>query len=166
MSTIGEAQHVAGFDIQTMRGRRTYYRGVVPRQLGDGFRHLLQPAKIGEPAVVDSGVGPESHFQSPSRALRRGFGGTCGFQRWRLQRQRRAGNQAIVYRPPPPALEIRALALRLPIALHDRERRRVRLLRHHLQNLCRGPSVVQRLNQRLLDADRAVERPCIAPGFE
>ena len=89
------------------RGGRDQH-GVVPGDLGQRLGQLLQPAVVGEAAVVDGRVRRESHFV-PAR-LRRG----CRRRR-RLRLDRRpsgagvgAGDHAVVERPAPELLEVLA----------------------------------------------------------
>src|SRR5438105_3141796 len=44
---------------QLAGSRRTHEDRVVPRELRDWLRELLQPAVVGEPAVEDGGIGAE-----------------------------------------------------------------------------------------------------------
>ena len=56
--------------------------------------------------------------------------------------------------------------LRGPVALDDLVTAALRLIGEHLQNLDGGARRIQRLDQRLLNGDRAVEGARIAPGFQ
>src|ERR1017187_9934853 len=59
---VGELQHAAVFDAQPVRVAGAHNGGIVPRELGDGLGQFLQPAAVGEAAIVDGGVGAEDHF--------------------------------------------------------------------------------------------------------
>ena len=136
-------------------------------EFGDGLGQFLQPAEIGEAAVVNRGVWTEDDFQLAfqlvfvrRRGQRRAVNGG------RLSGQRRAGYHAIVYRAPPPGFEIAALVLRRPIAFDDVVSARFRRVEEHLQHLVSGAAVVERLDERLLDGDRAIESARVAPAFQ
>ncbi len=64
-AAAGEVQphDVAGGHAQRLRGRRADDGGVIPGQLGDRVGELLQPAVIGEPAVVDLGIAVQDEFE-------------------------------------------------------------------------------------------------------
>ena len=57
------ARVVGGGQAEVMRGARADEDGVIPCEFGDGAGKFLQPAVVGEAAVVDRGVGPEDHFE-------------------------------------------------------------------------------------------------------
>jgi len=64
MALIAELQHLAGVDIQFVRRVGTDHGGVVPGDFGHrGAAFPLQPAVIGEAAIVYRGVGPEDYFE-------------------------------------------------------------------------------------------------------
>ena len=66
---VRQLQQVAGLHAQAVRGGRTEERGVVPGELGDGLGQFLQPAVIGEAAIVNRGVGAEDDFQLAAQFL-------------------------------------------------------------------------------------------------
>ena len=66
---VGQLQHVARLHAQAVRGRRAEDRGVVPGELGDRLGQFLQPAVVGEAAVVNRGVGPEDDFELAAELL-------------------------------------------------------------------------------------------------
>ena len=84
----------------------------------------------------------------------------------RLGGQRRAGYHAIVDRAPPPGFEIGARVLRRPVAFDDFVTAQLRRVQKHLQHLVRGAAVVERLDERLLDGNRAIEGARVAPTFQ
>ena len=152
-----------------VRRRRAHDRGVVPGQLGDGLGQFLQPAVVGEAAVVDRGIGPEDHFQFAASAsgLRGAAVMSLAVNRRRLGGQRRVRHHAIVHRAPPPGFEIRARVLARPVAFDDFVRAACPARRSASAELrLRRAAVVERLDQRLLDGDRAIEGARVAPGFQ
>ena len=66
---VGQLQHVAGLHAEAVRGGGAQDRGVVPGELGDRLGQFLQPAVIGEAAVVDRGVGAEDDFELAAELL-------------------------------------------------------------------------------------------------
>src|SRR5580658_5519639 len=84
----------------------------------------------------------------------------------RLRRQRAIGDQAVVYRPPPPSFEIAAFMLIRPVALDDFLAAAQRHVGKHRQNFVGGTSAIKRLNQRLLQGNGTVESAPIAPRFQ
>ena len=85
-------------------------RGVVPGQLAERLRELLEPAVVREAAVEERRVGPEDGLErrTASAAGRRGEGprdvGDADGER--LRRERRAGDDAVVERLAPERLEV------------------------------------------------------------
>ena len=83
-----------------------------------------------------------------------------------LRRERRAFDPAIVQRLAPEGVEVGAGMLLLPVGLHDFVAAGVGLPGEHRHQLVRALAVVQRRDQRLHDAHRAVVGARVAPGFE
>ena len=84
---LPQLDDVAADERQARGGRRPDQRGVVPGELGERLRQLLQPGVVGEAAVVDARIGPEDDFEPLRRrcaALRR----ACRLHRHRLRRER------------------------------------------------------------------------------
>ena len=61
---VRDLNDVAVADTEPLRGGRRDQRGVVPRQLGDRLGQFLQPAVVGEAAVVDGRVAAEVHLEA------------------------------------------------------------------------------------------------------
>ncbi len=151
-------------------------RGIVPGELGDRLWQFLQPAVIGETPVVDARIGAEDEFK---------IGRGSGF--WRRQTRgseseggtdrgiSRTRNEPIVQRFAPEFFG----------STRFLERREVGGLPHHLRvgaqriiianprlvaecgkHFAGGMRVIQRRDQRLNHAERAVESARISPGFE
>ena len=57
---------------QTFGRCRAEESRVVPGEFGNRVRRLLKPAVVGEPAVPNTGVGTEDHFQPAARRLGQG----------------------------------------------------------------------------------------------
>ncbi len=68
-----QGDDVLGGELQPLGGRRSDQRGVLPGQLGQGLRQLLQPSVVGELAVEDRGIGAEERDQRRV-VVRRGLG--------------------------------------------------------------------------------------------
>ena len=90
-------------------------------------------------------------------ARQREFGGH------RLRRKGRARDESIVQRTIPPALEVRAGVLRLPVALGQLVAGCLVFIGQELDQLALAMSAIKRSNQRLNKAHRAVEGAGIAP---
>src|SRR5207244_2677175 len=94
----------------------------VPGQLRQRLGKLLEPAVVGETAVVNRRVGAENNFQSPQGAANAGSAFPVGLQGYALDRQTRAGDHAIVQGSPPPGFEVaakgREQALAVPEGMH------------------------------------------------
>ena len=83
-----------------------------------------------------------------------------------LRRERRAFDPAIVQRFPPEGVEVGAGMLLLPVGLHDFVSAGIGLPGEHRHQFVRALAVVERRDQRLHDAHRAVIGAGVAPGFE
>ena len=142
--------------------------GIVPGELGDRLGQFLQPAVVGEAAVVDRRVGPENHFQLACRA---------------------AASAAVPRSPRPAAPDVFAgsavsgttpsctacrhqasksapVCCARPVALDDVVRARSGWSVSICSTSCADVPSYSGCNQRLLDRDRAVERARIAPGLQ
>ena len=83
------AHHVAGGQAQARRGARAELQRVVPGELGEGLRQLLQPAEVGVAAVAHRRVGQEHRGErGGGAAARRGRGAGGG-------RRRRGGSAGV-----------------------------------------------------------------------
>ena len=89
-----------------------------------------------------------------------------GLVRDLLRRERGAFNPAIVQRFPPEGVEVGAGMLLLPVGLHDFVAAGIGLSGEHGHQFAGALAVVQRRDQRLHDAHRAVIGAGVAPGFE
>ena len=100
---VPDLDQVAVLDLERLGRVRRDQRGVVPGQLGHRLGHFLQPAVVGEAAVVDGGVAAEVDLGAGHRRRRRRQRrGQVAGQRHRLRRERGAGNEAVV-QPAAPA---------------------------------------------------------------
>ena len=160
---------------QLLEGLQAHVGEVVPAHARDGLGQLLQPGVVGEASVVDRRVGREAHFVGLDARLHR-----REVVNRRLHHQRRllegdlldglccARQNAVMHALAPHGVELRfGREFRLlPVVLHQLEGLggRAVQLRHHLQR--RARIGIQRVNQRLLNRYRAVERPYIAPCLE
>src|ERR1019366_5018345 len=164
---VSELQDAAVFDAQPVRIARADNSGIVPGQFGDGLGQFLQPAAVGEAAIVDGGVGAEDHFHLPGHFFPAElFGDGFAVDGPGLGGERRAFDHAVVNRAAPPGFEIRAFVPVRPIAFDDLVGAGIGRAGERLQNLAGGAAAVERLDERLLDGDGAVEGAGVAPGFQ
>ncbi len=104
---------------EARRGARRDERGVVPRQLRERLRQLLQPGVVREAAVVHARVGAEDDLETLRRLAADCAPALIALQRHRLRRERRVRDQAVVQPPAPRAIESR-------LRRHRRSRQRWR----------------------------------------
>ncbi len=172
-------------DAERLRGARADVGDVVPANLVERLGQLLQPAVVGEAAVVDRRVGVEGDLEPGRLGLGRRRSDRAGGQRHRLRRERAAGNVAVVQHAPPELLEAgevdagrigelaegaarrhgAAVPVRLPEALDDLERG-LGLAGERGDHFVRRTALVERLDQRLAHRHRAVGGAGVAPRLE
>ncbi len=162
---VGDLDQLAAIGVELLGGGGADEGRVIPGELGDGPRHFLQPAVVGEAAVVNRGVGAENQFEARSGFAGGGHG--AGLRRDRLRGQGGIGDQTVVNRTTPRGFEIAAaFVLRGPVALDDVHAAAQRGIAQHREYFGGGASAIQRLDQRLLQGDGSVISAAIAPGFE
>ncbi len=167
-AAVANLDHLLRLHAELRRRRRAEQRRVVPRELGVRLRKFLEPAVVGEPAVVDRRVGAKHDLE----ALARGAdgAGVHGAGGQRLLGCRRAGHEPVVQRLAPELVEGRGVlqaAALLPVGAEDVGARLPRLLGHErADHLVGRPSAVERRDQRLNDGDDAVGRARVAPRFQ
>ena len=150
---------ISGGYAQLLRGYRADHRGVIPGDARDGLGSLLQPARIRELAVANRRIGTKNDFQrvgvAVTQTARRPQNRHAAK---RKSREARAGDHAIVQRRFPYGFESLVLfrPLALPIALNDIVSGPARIASDERKDFVRRMIVVQRRDQRLHDAGRAV----------
>src|SRR5581483_8312623 len=140
-------------------GGRADERDVVPGERGEGAGQLLEPAFVGEAAVVGRRVGAEDQLQAGGG--RRGWlservGGPVRAGRDAARRERGVGDQAVVERGAPEGVEVAAGVAALPERLDQVVAGAVRLVGEGGQQLVGGARLVERGDQRLHDGGGAV----------
>ncbi len=167
-----QVDHVALLEAEARRVGGAEQRGVLPRQLGDGVGQFLQPAVVGQAAVVDLVIGDDVDLE-PRRGLRR-----------RLHRLRRGENRVV---PDGRRLGLEGAPLDeavgdpfLPGQLEERRVGRARgpeiaqlrpggavaFAEERRQHLRLARAGVERRDERLLERDGAVVRARIAPALQ
>src|SRR5262249_50371110 len=98
--------------VQLVFGLGTHIGGIVPSQFAHRFRQLLEPAVVGEAAVVYARVRPEDEFVLPGGYGSRGreaprihLGADAG-----ERGKSRVGNKSVVQRLAPELLKRRVIA--------------------------------------------------------
>ena len=161
-----EFDQVFGFDLHALGHGRTHQHRVVPGELVHRLGQFLQPAVVGELSVVDGGIAAEVDFDGLGVGGRSASGKPAALGADRLRRERSAFHPAIVQRFSPEGVEIGAGVLLLPVGLHDFVAARCRPAGEHGDQFVRALAVVERRDQRLHDAHRAVVGAGIAPGLQ
>ena len=169
-ATLLQCDQIASGQLQLARSGRTDERDIIPGELGHRLRELLQPAVVGETAVVDREVRTEDQLQT---ALGRRGRGELRRRLTRSRRQhldvalRRAarGQESIVQGAAPGRFEVGAQA-RLPCLADEIVRRDVQTTRQGQQHFVHRARVVKRFDERLHDAQRAVEGAGVAPALQ
>ena len=94
---------------QRGRGRGAHEQGVVPGDLGDRVRQLLEPGVVGAGAVFELGARLEHDLQRARARRLRGGGERREGSRLQLEpdaRQRALGQHAVVQHPVPALVEV------------------------------------------------------------
>src|SRR5262249_37558546 len=139
---------------------RTHPRRSVPGELRQRLRQFLQPAVVGEAAVVNMRIATDGELISLDRL------GRCSkimLRLHRLRRELRSSNETIVNGAAPEGLEIGAVELCLPESAHQVVAGNVRLTIQNGQYLVRAVSAVKWRNQRLYDRHGAIRGAGITP---
>src|SRR5439155_11240170 len=109
---------------------------------------LLQPGVVGEPAVPDHRIGAEDDLEPLPAGLpwrgRRRLAREAALHGELLRRGGGPGDDAVMQRPLPELLEIRALALALPVAADDLVAGAHRLLQEGREDLVGRATAVER----------------------
>ena len=141
---------------------------LVPAHLGDRLRNLLEPGVVGKAPVMDRRIGTGDEGQ-PGLA-RRGRGARRIGDRCRISRHRSRGRTgvcevSVVEHLSPRCLETGVAQTSLPGLAHEVVAGGV-LSQQSRDDLRLRLGAVQRFDQRLLEAERAVEGPAVAPALE
>ena len=125
---LGELGHVAARGLLRLHaaesggGLRAHERHVVPGDLAERLRQLLQPAEVGEAPVEDGRIRAERDLE-PVRAAacgRRRGGPGAGLDAQRPGFEGRPRDDAVVERPVPALLEVGLPERALPVGADDR----------------------------------------------
>ena len=162
-----EVDRVVRLDAQRPRGGRAHERRIVPGQLGDRVRRLLQPDVVGEAAVEEAVVGDHVQLEAGSGLEARGLRRRRHRLRPKLRRlggARRSGDEPVgdPFLPPVACVGPR----RPPVLAQLRVRRLVSLAQEGGEHLRLGDAVEERLHQGLHEGDRAVVRARVGPLLE
>src|SRR5207248_3060631 len=129
---------------------------VVPGQLRDRLRQLLQPAVVREAAVEDRRIVSERNFES--------FGWGLGAGGWTRRRhadvpwrERRVRNHAVVQPAAPRGI---VFGIDLPELANEVVARPLRPVAHRGEHFVRALAAVERGDQRLDDRRARVRRKC------
>ena len=138
---------------------------VVPRDLRERPRQLLQPAQVREAAVEDGGVGAERDLEPGRGRGPAGLRPLAGDDLHRLRLEGGAGHDPVVEGAVPALLEVLRAELRLPVGADDVVALRLALAEGG-QDLDLRQRVVERRDQRLDDRGRPVGGAQVAPALE
>src|ERR1035441_4978282 len=138
---------------------RADQNGIVPTEISDRLRGLLEPAVVGPAAVVDQRIATEDdlHRLAVAAVVARRDVPTLGGDA--LRGQCRVGYETIVQRLAPLRFEITTRHLALPVLAHDVVARGLRGTDQGNDEFVFALAVVKRGNQRLHDAVGSVEGP-------
>src|ERR1017187_9905755 len=157
---------VAGRQPLLLGGVRANQNSVVPTEVRDRLRGLLEPAIVGPTAVVDHRVATEDdlHRLAITPVVARLDVPTLGGDA--LRPQRRVGYETIVQRFAPLGFEIPTRHLALPVLANDVVARGLRGTDQGKDEFILALAVEKRRNQRLHDAVGSVEGPGVSPLFQ
>jgi len=136
---------------------------IIPGDLGERLRQLLQPGNIGKPSIPHGRIGGKEDFELVVRCrVRRHRGYLCGDS---ARRPGRSLDEAVMQGLPPAALEI-ATEVRLPRRAHRGVGGRVACAQQQLDELVDVARGIKRRNDGLNDCGRAVDGTGVAPALQ
>ena len=174
-------------ELEALHGSQAHQRGVVPTEVRDLLGQFLQPAHVGEAAVVERWIGAEGNLQCVCRQGNFGLGrnisnAVCALHRGRqrhrvircrkryvgwsgLGREGSALDPSIVQRAAPARVEV-SLDVGLRRCLHRVEDRGLGIVQQHLQHVVRAVSAIERRDHGLNDGDGSVVGARIGPTLQ
>ena len=160
-----DLHHVSAFHGQSIGHLGRHLQRIVPGHLAERRGKFLQPAVVGELAVVNAGIATEVQLDSAVIACR-GWRKTRCLDRDLFGLRRGPIHPAVVQRLAPPHIEVRAGVLRFPVILDDFVPAGSRLAIQQREQLVNTLAVVKRRNQRLDDSNGPVISARVTPRFQ
>ena len=160
---FGDLARTLGGQAQRLGGLLGHHDDVIPSDLGDGVRHLLEPTVVGESAIIDRTVAMEHHFDIPGNGLVSSQSGRCSRRTHRSGHGRRGavGQETVVQESLPRGFIGHTQTFEG--FADDVIRSHLGLTENAGQYFKFGQAAEERFNQRLDGHHRAVGRAGITP---